>query len=192
MSVLLTIALCAGNTVCSTFWQNSLRNLAEFNIEKGDDLRIVLRNRQLAKTAWHALAERHPEQEFSIDYGRGFRAGFIDYLEFGGNGEPPPVPPFRYRLSPYQTPQGYRAILDWYAGFRHGAGEARVGGYRNTIVLPLSSPPVNAVPRDQAENKGPTSVEDKTGKERAEEKDVLPVPRPLQKTDGPPPVPEKL
>jgi hypothetical protein len=178
-NVFLLLGLCVADTGCSTFWENSVRNLVEFNIEKGDSLRVILRDRQLAENAWHAFQERNPEHEFPIDYARGFKAGFIDYLEFGGNGEPPPVPPFRYRLSPYQTPQGYQAILSWYAGFRHGSGEANLSGIRNTIVLPLSSPPINSVGRRQDEKvqPGPDAP--------SKEPDVLNSPRPLEATRNP-------
>jgi hypothetical protein len=182
-SVLLIIGLCTGSAGCSSFWQDTLRNLIEFQVETEDNLRILLRNHQLAEAAWTQVLSSHPDQEYSIDYARGFKAGFADYLEHGGNGQPPAVPPFRYRLSPYQNPEGYQAILDWYAGFRHGAADARRSGYRDTIVLPLASPPINAVIRDpyrQLESSGrqpPAS----DGKDPEKDPDVLPLPRRLEK-----------
>jgi hypothetical protein len=187
-SVLLIIAACACNLGCSSFWQNSLRNLIEFQVETEDGLRVFLRNNQLAEAAWRQFFADHMEQEYSIDFARGFRAGFADFLEHGGNGEPPPVPPFRYRLSPYQNPDGYQAILEWYAGFRQGAAAARLSGYRDTIVLPLASPPINAVSRD-AYRSLETGVRrapgtDGSGNDSEKNQDTLPPPKPLPKDAG--------
>jgi hypothetical protein len=185
-SVVFIIGLCAANAGCSSFCQNSLRNLIEFQVETEDNFRVFLRNHQLAEAAWKQVLKSYPEGQYSVDYARGYKAGFADYLEHGGNGEPPPVPPFRYRLSAYQTPEGYRAILEWNAGFRHGGVEARRSGFRDTIVLPLASPPINAVSRDTnraTQRSGQqTPGEDGSGKGSGENPDVLPNPRPLEPT----------
>jgi hypothetical protein len=68
-------------------------------------------------------------------------AGFVDYLDANGTGEPPAAPPKRYDRSRYETPAGQRAIEDWFAGFRHGARAAQASGYRPAVVLPLALPP---------------------------------------------------
>jgi len=90
--------------------------------------------------AWKHIQEMddHP---YSEDYVCGFISGYVDYLDAGGNGEPPAMPPDRYQSFKYKSPQGQKAILDWFAGFRHGAGMARESGMRELIVLPLSLPP---------------------------------------------------
>src|SRR5262245_40493593 len=54
------------------------------------------RNEALAVAAWDAVCVTHPEGTFSIHYADGFRQGFVDYLNAGGTGEPPPVPPRKY------------------------------------------------------------------------------------------------
>jgi hypothetical protein len=76
---------------------------------------------------------------YSQDYAVGFKQGLADYVERGGSGDAPPVPPPHYWKTRFQTPQGYHAMEDWFAGFRHGAAVAREGGYRNFIVIPSSN-----------------------------------------------------
>ena len=82
----------------------------------------------------------NPDHPYSVDYRRGFVDGFADYLYAGGSGEPPVVPPWRYRKASYETPEGYAAIEDWFAGFRHGANVALASGLRNLVVLPVALP----------------------------------------------------
>jgi hypothetical protein len=139
------IILCTASAGCGTFWQNTARNLTEAPIYGIDEFRITRRNHRLAREAWEQVSRDHAERPYSEDYGDGFIQGFADYLEYGRNAQPPAVPPFRYRLSCYQTPEGLRAIEDWYAGFQHGATTARASGLRELTVIPLSAPPINAV-----------------------------------------------
>src|SRR5204862_7194415 len=77
----------------------------------------------LARNYWRRIECEQPDM-FSADYERGYKDGFTDYLDFGGCGAPPPVPPRRYWKNAYQTPQRHQAIQDWFAGFRHGASDA--------------------------------------------------------------------
>ncbi len=173
--VLWPIILCTASAGCGSFWQNTIRNLTEAPVWGIDEHRITSRNLRLARQAWTDICQASPERFFSPDYADGFVEGYADYLESGGNGQPPAVPPFRYRLSRYQTPQGLLAIEDWYAGFRHGSDSARASGLREVFVLPLSAPPINAV-----ENKPvvPASVSPAAPLE-------LPPPRPLIETPKP-------
>ncbi len=127
------------------FLANSFRNLGEWPIWGSAECRRATRDCRRAKEAWQEAQAACPDQAFSKDYGEGFVAGFRDYLDAGGNGEPPPVPPFRYRLARYDSPEGHQAIEDWYAGFRHGVAAARASGLRELNVIPLSAPPVDAV-----------------------------------------------
>ena len=109
-------------------------------------------DRQWAEAAWQDVRRTHPAASYSEDYVRGFKDGFEHYLYWGGNGEPPPVPPRRYRTVTYQTPEGYRAIEHWFAGFRHGASAAQESGYRQWVTgpsalrAPDAGPPPSALP----------------------------------------------
>jgi hypothetical protein len=92
----------------------------------------------LASEAWKEIAAGQSESPYSKDYECGFKEGFADYLDAGGTGEPPPFPPRRYWRSSYRTPEGHKAITDWFAGFRHGAGCAKESGLRHYAVIPSS------------------------------------------------------
>src|SRR5262245_61169185 len=111
--LLLAVALSAGCTGCGTFWQDAARNLTEAPIRGLDELREDGRNRRLARAAWDEVRRSTPGAPYSSDYEDGFKAGFADHLEGGGNGQPPALPPFCYRLTRYQTPEGHRAIEEW-------------------------------------------------------------------------------
>jgi hypothetical protein len=101
------------------------------------------RNARWAEEAWEKVTHEAGPFPHNDDYAAGFKAGFADFLYQGGDGEPPPLPPRKYRALHYQTPQGYQAIEDWFAGFRHGAAVARDGGYRRWVIgpSPLHIPP---------------------------------------------------
>jgi hypothetical protein len=125
------------------------------------------RNDQLAETAWYefesnshpaysesgallimagpALEKDSPDcrASFTLDFGLGFKAGFSTYLFEGGSGNPPPVPPRCSWRAEMETPQGRRAIQDWFNGYRTGAAVARQSGYRELVTLPANT----ALPR---------------------------------------------
>jgi hypothetical protein len=96
------------------------------------------RNRKWADEAWQTTCGEHPDLALDEDHAEGFRCGFLEYVWRGGNGEPPPLPPLKYRAVRYQTPAGYRAIESWFAGYRHGAEVAHQGGYRDLVTGPSS------------------------------------------------------
>lgn len=87
-----------------------------------------------------AKAERddYVHEPFSPAHECGFVDGFVDYLEAGGRGEPPVLPPRKFWKAKFQNPDGYRATLDWFEGFRHGASVARASGLRQFITVPVS------------------------------------------------------
>jgi hypothetical protein len=153
----LTIALtlCAASAGCETFFGDACRNLTESPIRGCDDTRLKAGTRREARAAWDQYCRAHGDQHFSKDFAEGFKAGFADYLYEGGDGLPPAVPPFPYTLRRYETPQGHAAIEEWYAGFAAGSAAARESGLRDTIVLPLSAPPLDAVGRDPAQSRVP-------------------------------------
>jgi hypothetical protein len=93
------------------------------------------RDRLLAEQAWQHV---QATGSYSESYGDGFVEGFADFLYAGGNGEPPALPPQKYWKSSCQTPEGHRSTEDWFAGFRHGAAEARKSGYRQWMTMPSS------------------------------------------------------
>jgi hypothetical protein len=147
LGILAVAAACAASAGCSEFLHLAMLNLVETPIQSFDECRMAWRNRRRADEAW-ALIRGAGEHEYSSDYAAGFKAGYADYLDNGGNGDPPAVPPFRYRSVKYQSPEGVEAINGWYAGWKHGALMAKASGQREVEVIPLSAPPINAVGRD--------------------------------------------
>ncbi|MCA9214002.1 MAG: hypothetical protein KDB27_13110 [Planctomycetales bacterium] len=75
---------------------------------------------------------------FSPDYQSGFIDGYVDYLEAGGTGEPPMLPPRRYWKASYQSAGGHQSAEEWFEGYRHGAETARASNHRLLVTVPLS------------------------------------------------------
>jgi hypothetical protein len=131
------------------------------------------RDEKLAKEAWEKVGHANG-QVYSKDYERGFKFGFADYLYAGGKGLPPPLPPRRYWKPKYESPAGYQAIEEWYAGYAHGAALAMASGARQFVPVPSSVPPhVGAAPAAQPPP-GPKPDRDA----RAKPPEMLPPPKP--------------
>jgi hypothetical protein len=121
------------NSGCAVFVDGA-RNLAVSITTPAEQKREWKRNYQLAEDALQAQGE----VLHSPDFAAGFKDGYAEFLYRGGSGEPPPVAPRRYRHFNYQTPEGYQAIADWFAGYRRGAAAARASGAREWITGPSS------------------------------------------------------
>jgi hypothetical protein len=116
----------------------------------------VLRHRlrRLADEAWHEVVQADPGHGYSKAYAEGFKDGFVDYVEYDGNGEPPAAPPRRFRSPALRSPEGQQAIEDWFAGFRHGAQVASASGLRGGVIVPISRPPIESEIRGYVEQTG--------------------------------------
>lgn len=99
------------------------------------------RSNTLAEESWRAFQKNSPGTQFSKDFASGYVFGFADYVEKGGSGNPPVVPPLRYRKVHYETPEGHQQIADWFAGCRAGAAAGMASGYRQNVILPMVVPP---------------------------------------------------
>jgi hypothetical protein len=122
-----------------------VRNTVEAPYQCIDDQYFKYRSWRRARDAWADFTKNCAPDRYSSDFREGFLEGYVDYLDAGGTGLPPAAPPARYWQTKYQDPDGVRAIQDWNAGFRQGAEAARASGYRDTIVVPLSSLPGQGV-----------------------------------------------
>lgn len=134
------IGLCVSGPGCSLF-VNATKSVVGETSQCMEEFSECVRNRKLANEAWATVEQAKPKHAPSNDYADGFKAGFADYLEAGGTGEPPLLPPHRYWKARYETPQGYHAIEDWFDGFRHGAAAARASGYRQWVTVPVANAP---------------------------------------------------
>jgi hypothetical protein len=104
------------------------------------------RNARWAEESWEAVAGRCPGLAGNDDYARGFKEGLAEYL-YRGAVDPPVLPPKRYRSVRYQTAQGYRAIEDWFNGYRRGVAVAHDGKHREWVTGPSSlRPPATVAP----------------------------------------------
>ena len=135
------------------------------------------RSEKLATQVWSQVAHASPGQIFSEDYVRGFKVGFVDYLDAGDPCEPPAVLPQRYQGIRYESPDGRAAIAAWIAGFRRGAQEARVGGYRQWLLQPVSAVDAH---RPAGDLPGPAEVSSKESQPRTPSKPSFVPPEPTR------------
>ena len=119
---------------------NALHNLRYESQLSHNDRSLKHDLRSQAHEFWRDYKALHPAECFSAYFEDGFIDGFADYLDNGGNGEPPATPPPRYRRNKYLTPEGYAAIEDYFAGFRLGTRIAIDSGIRDTLVVPVLIP----------------------------------------------------
>jgi hypothetical protein len=113
------------------------RNVVTQPVQQFDECSTEKYHEVLAHRAWKEEVKSTGEH-FSASYRRGFLKGYADYLDHGGKGQPPVVPPLCYWTLPWQTPRGHDAAEDWFAGFRHGTGLAQASGLRQWATVPLS------------------------------------------------------
>ncbi|MCI0684018.1 MAG: hypothetical protein L0Y71_18065, partial [Gemmataceae bacterium] len=125
----LLLAGALATTQSGCFFAYALHNLYQAPADCLDEHVLHCRLDKEAKKAWAAVHAQEPG--FSADYAAGFRAGFVDYLEYNSLGEPPAAPPYRYRRLCNLSPRKVQAIDDWNAGFRHGASAAHDSGLRS-------------------------------------------------------------
>jgi hypothetical protein len=165
--------------------------------ESIDEHREHARYRRWAEAAWGEAVAACPTDGYSEGYADGFQAGFIDYVNGGGNGEPPPLHPRRYQGFRYQTPEGYAAIEDWFGGYRAGAAAARQGPYREWITGPssLRGPSATlslAVPEDPPHPAAPAAAVPESPPEELRPPRQLPPPAEEHKAPSPPAEPDKM
>jgi hypothetical protein len=138
-------AMCMATAGCQLA-NNGVHNLAyEAKLAAGD-VAEHCRYQKLAATHWSKVEKCESGKHFSHDYAKGFKDGFVDFVEFGGTGQPPDLPPRHYWGPHYRTPEGYQAIEDWYAGFRHGAAAGQASGQRQFATVPSPLAPDHSAP----------------------------------------------
>jgi hypothetical protein len=151
-----------------------------------DNWARCLRDKDLAHEAWYEVCGRDGDI-YSRHYYRGFIEGFRDYLDQGGTGEPPVLPPRSYWRLYYQTPEGHAAIQDWFTGFRHGADIARASGVRELVVVPISSVPpseISDISGSGGTNTEPVPLMPPTVPGGSTPTERLPGPTPVRPTDS--------
>lgn len=157
------------------------------------------RSLQLGREAWQQMALAHSDEAFSCDYRRGFVEGFADFIDYGGSGEPPPIPQKMYLLFGYMTPEGHAAMEDYRIGWRHGAATSRASGLRELVTVPVYMGPVYASSPPQPAAKKDAVLPPPTKMGQPEDVAPAPLPNPVipapkaepPKAEPPPPEPPK-
>ena len=94
-----------------------------------------------AREAWLAVRCEFPRKAFTPEFRDGFIDGYTDYLDRGGDAQPPAVPPLRYTQNKkYFTPEGHALVRDYFLGFKYGADVAVATGQRQFLTVPVLIP----------------------------------------------------
>jgi hypothetical protein len=99
--------------------------------------------RKAAKTAWESAKAECSEHAASAEFRDGFRDGYVDYLDRGGNPTLPAVPPAKYtRHKKYFTENGQCRVKEYFLGFKLGQEVAIATGRRQFLTVPVLLPQV--------------------------------------------------
>jgi hypothetical protein len=97
--------------------------------------------RKCARAAWREVRADYPRRAFTEEFRDGFLDGYIDYLDRGGNGSLPAVPPAKYtRHKKYFTENGQCLVKDYFLGFKYGQEIAIATGKRQFLTVPVLLP----------------------------------------------------
>jgi hypothetical protein len=97
--------------------------------------------RKSARSAWEEVKGQCPEYAASAEYRDGFVDGYVDYLDRGGEGTLPAVPPAKYtRHKKYFTETGQCLVKVYFLGFKHGQEVAIASGRRELLTVPVLLP----------------------------------------------------
>ncbi len=130
------LILCLGSSGCRMTAQIA-ENLVFESCLFTDEVRGKIYYCRLAHSAWNAYQGEHPDCAGSADFAKGFKRGYADYLENGGDACcSRPLPPLRFWKVKAETPEGRAATVAWLDGFRAGATAAKAGGYRELVIVP--------------------------------------------------------
>ncbi|MCE9562783.1 MAG: hypothetical protein K8U57_12120 [Planctomycetes bacterium] len=103
--------------------------------------------RSQARSLWREVRTQYPRRAFTAEFRDGFLDGYVDYLDRGGNGSIPAVPPPKYtRHKKYFTENGQCLVKDYFLGFKYGQDIAIATGKRQFLTVPVLLPMENKNP----------------------------------------------
>jgi hypothetical protein len=103
--------------------------------------------RSEARAVWQDVRGDYPRRAFTAEFHDGFVDGYVDYLDRGGNGSLPAVPPSKYsRHKKYFTEDGQCLVKDYFLGFKYGQEIAIATGKRQYLTVPVLLPQVPSGP----------------------------------------------
>jgi hypothetical protein len=130
---------------CNIFYY-AAKNAVNEPIELCDQVSRTHHLRKQARAAWAEVRAQYPRKAFTAEFRDGFIDGYADYLDRGGAGEPPVVPPKKYTRNDYLNPDGHVLIKDYVLGFKYGSDVAIATGQRQFLVVPVLLPVTNPNP----------------------------------------------
>jgi hypothetical protein len=131
---------------CHSFFAYGIRNAVEEPVDCADTTIDYGRYYHLAQEAWDQVTRADPGHHYSRDYARGFKRGYVYYLDVGDLARLPAVPPWCYRQPWDETPSGHQAIDEWHAGFRHGLEAGRASGLHQWVLMPSTGITIKEYP----------------------------------------------
>lgn len=97
--------------------------------------------RRDAREAWKEVRCQYPRHLFGPEFREGFLDGYTDYLDRGGSGSLPAVPPAHLtRSKKYYSPEGQARLKDYFLGFQYGTDVAIATGCRQFLTVPVLLP----------------------------------------------------
>jgi hypothetical protein len=153
--------------------------------------------RKQARDTWQQVQCDYPRRDFSPEFRDGFLDGFVDYIDRGGNGSLPAVPPAKYtRHKKYFTEDGQCRVKDYFLGFKYGQEIAIATGKRQFYTVPVLLPQQTGCPAPVTgqssslngcivtvvPSESSTAPVNQTAP--PDPNSVLPAPRPLPNTEG--------
>jgi hypothetical protein len=151
-----------------------------------------------AHEAWQVVRCEFPSKTFTAEFHDGFIDGYSDYLDRGGDGQPPAVPPLRYTQNrKYYSPEGHVLMRDYFLGFKYGTDVAIASGQRQYLTVPVLIPEKTEIlpAMAAAALPGPPAVIPPPGGSDSPVKPApqpLPLPRTVSRTPAPRPNHEGL
>lgn len=145
-TVLALIGLSLLTQGCQLAWEATTNVVFETCLFT-DTMTSKVHYRLQANEAWKEYLAHHAGGDYCADFAKGFKSGYKDFLEGGGDTSPPPAPPMKYWKNRFQTPEGREASKMWSLGYAEGSMAAKASGARNLIVVPynkIAPPPESA------------------------------------------------
>ena len=135
--IVLCLPVCGCGSLVKNGFQTMIAEPWKFCNNK-DIARTKSQNRRLARDAWKEIEKEFPGRAVSADHAKGFREGFANFLDYGGSGLPPVLPPRRHWRTKQRSSAHRLATEEWFDGFAHGTTVARQSGLRELVIVPAS------------------------------------------------------
>lgn len=129
------------------YYSISFKNIGSIPIRLAEEISLSVKGRTLATKAWEGVCKCVPKGHYSKDYAVGFKSGFADYIESGGDIRPSVSPHMLHHTLGRISSQSSSNIDDWQSGFLHGVQVAKSTGLREKLLIPVYDIPSNGKPK---------------------------------------------